>query len=178
MENHPGRHPWLQKAQEYVGVAEIKGPHHHPKILEWWKAIHADFADDETPWCAAFVGGVLEECGFNSTRSAMARSYEKFGIDLAGPAVGAIVVFHRGNPEAGTGHVGFVVGRDNDGHLMVLGGNQGDKVCIKAFDTDRVVAYRWPHIYGLTNKPDESTLEELPLAQATDKRHYLSSDES
>lgn len=178
MENHPGRHPWLQKAQEYVGVAEVKGRLHNPQILEWWKEIHAAYTDDETPWCAAFVGGVLEECGIISTRSAAARSYAEFGVELPGPAVGAIVVFTRGPVNAATGHVGFVVGRDKKKNLMVLGGNQGDQVCIKAFEQSRVVGYRWPHVYGLTATPDETTFDELPVVKPSGTLEVLSLNEA
>jgi len=59
---------------------------------------------------------------------------------LLKPCVGAIVVFSRD----GGGHVGFVVGLDKYGNLMVLGGNQGDCVRISAFSFDRVIGYRWP----------------------------------
>ena len=53
---------------------------------------------------------------------------------------GCIVVFTRD----GGGHVGFVVGQDKVGSLMVLGGNQGDAVNVKAFPRSRATAYRWP----------------------------------
>jgi hypothetical protein len=39
---------------------------------------------------------------------------------------------------------GFVTGKDQYGNVMVLGGNQGDAVNIKPFDTGRVTGYRWP----------------------------------
>ena len=54
--------------------------------------------------------------------------------------VGAIVVFQR----AGGGHVGFLVGRDERGRLMILGGNQANAVTIAPFDPERVLGYRWP----------------------------------
>lgn len=133
---------WLAKARSYLGQTEIKGRKHNPVILRWWVLIRAHFTDDETPYCAAFVGAVLEECGIRSSRSAAARSYLRWGVNIHGPAVGAIVVFKRG---AG-GHVGFVVGRDTRGNLMVLGGNQGDKVSIAPFDVNRVLGYRWPPV--------------------------------
>ena len=94
-----------------------------------------------TPWCAAFVSAVLEESGVVSARSGWARSYLKWGRALKVPTVGCIVVFERG-PNAG--HVGFVVGKDKAGNLMVLGGNQSNAVNIKPFDLKRVLGYRWP----------------------------------
>ena len=137
---------WLKVARSYLGLREYRGNRHNSKILEWWTKIRMPFTDDETPWCAGYVGGVLEECGIRSTRSAGARSYlwQNWGRRLKGPAVGAVVVFWRGKKSGSKGHVGFVVGRDRRGNLMVLGGNQGNAVTIKPFDTGRVLSYHWP----------------------------------
>lgn len=135
---------WIDHARTFVGLREYPGARHNPTILTWWKRIFADFRDDETPWCAAFVGGVLEEVGVKSTRSAAARSYLKWGRDLTRPVPGCVVVFWRGSPSGWSGHVGFVLGKDAAGNLMVLGGNQGDAVSIRPFDRERVLGYRWP----------------------------------
>ncbi len=135
---------WLDAARKYIGQSEIKGNTHNPIILRWWAAIRAPFTEDETPWCAAFVGGVLEECGIRSSRAASARSYLKWGQRLGSPAVGAVVVFWRGSPDGWSGHVGFVAGQDQAGNLMVLGGNQGDQVNVRPFPLSRVLGYRWP----------------------------------
>lgn len=132
---------WFVEARKHIGEREIPGRKHNPLILRWWIAIRAPFTDDETPWCAGFVGAMLEASGIRSTRSAWARSYLSFGNKIADPRVGCIVVFERG-PRAG--HVGFVAGRDKANNLMVLGGNQGDAVNIKAFPRSRVLGYRWP----------------------------------
>lgn len=134
---------WLILARSFLGLAEIKGTKHNPVILKWWQLIGAKLFTDEDPWCAGFVGGVLEACGIKSSKNAMARSYMKWGTVLAQPVVGCVVIFSR-PPNPASGHVGFVVGRNAKGNLMVLGGNQGDKVSIAAFDTARVVGYRWP----------------------------------
>lgn len=135
---------WIRLAKSCLGLKEIHGPQTNPLIQHWWKGIHSQFTDDETAWCAAFVGGILEDCGYVSSRSAAARSYENWGKKLPLPCVGCIVVFWRGSPDSPTGHVGFVVGKDKLGNLMVLAGNQGDEVSIKPFSLSRVVAYRWP----------------------------------
>ena len=89
----------------------------------------------------------MEEVGIRSSRSAMARSYETWGMPLEEPAVGCVVTFWRGTSRAasgGKGHVAYVVGRDQKGRLMCLGGNQGDAVNVKAFAGSRVTSYRWP----------------------------------
>ena len=143
---------WLSKARSYIGEHEIAGRKHNPLILQWWIKIRAPFTDDETPWCAAFVGGVLESIGIKSSRSAAARSYLKWGTRLAKPAVGCIAVLWRLTPSSSTGHVGFVVGKDKSNNLLILGGNQGNMVNIKHFPTRRVLSYRWP--IGLHSKID------------------------
>lgn len=132
---------WIEEAKKHIGTAEIPGEHHESKIIQWWKAIRrAGIRDDETPWCAAFVGGCLEAVGLRSSRFESAKSYLVWGFPIKHAAYGCVVVFSR----EGGGHVGFVVGKDVKGRLMVLGGNQGNKVSIAAFDPARVVGYRWP----------------------------------
>lgn len=128
-------------ARSYIGVHEIKGPKHDPNILRWWKLSHEPYTDDETPWCSGFVCGVLEESNIVSARTGWARGNLKWGLKLSGPAYGSIAVLERGPT---SGHVGFVVGRDKFGNIMLLGGNQSDAVNVKAFDPSRVLSYRWP----------------------------------
>ena len=135
---------WFRNARSYLGLREYPGKRSNSKILNWWKLIRAKYRDDETPWCAAFVGGTLEEVLIRSTRSAAARSYDKWGVKLKQPSLGCVVTFWRGSPKSWKGHVGYVVGRDQDGRLMVLGGNQGDSVSIKAFSDSRIIGFYWP----------------------------------
>lgn len=154
---------WLRKALSYLGEKEIKGPINSPVITSWWKKIRAPFNDDETPWCAAFVGGVLEDCDILSTRSAAARSYQNWGNKIDGPCVGAVVVFWRGSPSGAFGHVAFVVGKDQTGNLMVLGGNQGDEVNIKPFANERVLSYHWPRSHDI---PRNVGFQYLPVVES------------
>ncbi len=138
-----GEPVWLRRARQEIGVSEIAGKQHSKRVLSYWELCKLPFRDDETAWCAGFVGAMLEDCGIKSTRSGMARSYDKWG-QPCGAVPGAIVVFWRNSPGSGLGHVGFLTGRDQYGNLLVLGGNQGDAVNIKPFAPSRVVGYRWP----------------------------------
>lgn len=132
---------WLTEARKYIGTKEIPGVKHEPLILQWWKAIkRGGIKTDEVPWCAAFVGAMLEQSGVQSSRFESAQSYLNWGVRIAAAQVGCVVVFQR----EGGGHVGFVVGQDKYGRLLVLGGNQGNAVTVAAFSLDRVVGYRWP----------------------------------
>ena len=132
---------WLTEAEKYIGTKEIRGSRHNPQILEFWDEIGmGGINTDEVPWCASFVGAMLEECGIRSTRSGSSKSYLNWGTPIPKPILGCIVVFTR----KGGGHVGFVEGTDKNGNLYVLGGNQSDAVNVKLFKTTNVVGYRWP----------------------------------
>lgn len=135
---------WLVEARKSQGVRETPGPKHTAAILRFWVQVRSAITNDETPWCAAFVGGVLEAVGILSTRSAAARSYLKWGIGLEAAVPGCLAVFWRGSVDGGSGHVAFVVGQDVRGRLLCLGGNQGDAVSIAPFERNRVLGFRWP----------------------------------
>jgi uncharacterized protein (TIGR02594 family) len=144
--------PWLEKAKAYIGLREIVGIKHAPLIVQMWARIKmAGIKDDETPWCAAFVGSCLEEAGIQSTRTGWALDYAKWGQRLDYPMPGAIAYKKRTN-SAGKiigGHVAFVAGRDELGRIMLLGGNQGNKVGIDPFGVSGIMGYRWPNGYPL-----------------------------
>lgn len=132
---------WVAAARAAIGQREIPGPAENGWIVGLWKKIRrGGIKSEDVPWCAAFVGACLEDVGIQSTRFESAISYATWGVKLDGPVHGCIAVFTR----AGGGHVGFVVGKDAEGRVLILGGNQGNAVSIAAFPVDRVVAWRWP----------------------------------
>jgi uncharacterized protein (TIGR02594 family) len=100
--------------------------------------------NDQTPWCSSFVNWVMGQSGQQGTGSAGSQSWRNWGQDAQGPLMGSIVVFSYGK---GQGHVGFVVGTDKNGNLMVLGGNQVNQVNqvkISTFGIGNVNGYRVP----------------------------------
>jgi uncharacterized protein (TIGR02594 family) len=134
--------PWLVEARKYVGLSEIPGPQHNQVIVGWLRRLKAWWSEDETAWCGAYTAYCIDAAGFKLPQHwYRAKAWADWGIRTDEPDVGSIVVFER----KGGGHVGFVVGRDAKGRLMVLGGNQGNKVSIAPFDTDRVLCYVWPN---------------------------------
>jgi len=136
---------WLRRARQEIGVQEIPGSRHSAAVLGYWERSKLYFKSDEIPWCAGFVGAMLEDCGIRSTRSGMARSYAQgWGRKLTQAIPGAIVVFWRGSRNGSYGHVGFVTGLDQNGNVRCLGGNQSNAVNVKSFSTDRVLGYYWP----------------------------------
>jgi uncharacterized protein (TIGR02594 family) len=156
---------WLEIARQHLGTTEIPGAQHNSVILGWWRKLGIAIRDDETPYCAAYVGAVLEDAKIRSTRSAAARSYLRWGTPIDPPAIGAIVVYSRPGC-SWCGHVGFVVGADRWGNVMTLGANQHDTVSIAAFQRDRVIGFRWPteHLMEL-----DGAATILPLLASTGK---------
>ncbi len=164
---------WLIEARKLIGLKEIKGSAHEPEILALWEDAGLPFTDDETAWCAGFVGGCLKRGGEKPSGSAAARSYSKWGFDVLKQGVkqipfGAVVVYSR-DPNPAQGHVGFAVGRTPEGNILTLGGNQKDMVSIAPFAAARLVAARWP-VEG-----DLRILQTLPEAGSAEQ---LSNDES
>ena len=125
---------------------EIKGPESNPNILKVYKSVddlgidEMDIDDSEIPWCACFANYCIQYAGGRGTRSAMARSFLKWGKKLTYPEVGCIVVLERGN-NGWSGHVGFVVDWTDD-IIEVLGGNQNNDVNIKEYDRSKVLGFR------------------------------------
>ena len=144
---------WVAEARKHLGLAEVPGKRHNPVITQWLITLRAWWRDDETPWCGTFVAHCCRIAGRRLPKHwYRALAWADAGTRLPAPAYGCIAVFGR----QGGGHVGFVVGRSRDGHLMVLGGNQGNKVSIAKFAKERVVAYVWPGLDGRQTLPDQS----------------------
>lgn len=146
--------PWITNARKYIGTKEIKGQKHNPVIIALWKLAYKSkgltmpsvFNNDETAWCGGFVADVMAESDLSHhipKSFPMARSWLKAGTKLDKPAYGSVAVFWRGSPKGASGHVGFVVGRNKGGKLMILGGNQSDEVNIMPFDNARLLGCRW-----------------------------------
>ena len=140
---------WVGNARQFVGLREVKGEKHNPEIIKmlgvmgrfsnearaWWR-------DDETPWCGLFVGYVMGKSGrFVVKEWYRAKEWASpLLTKLDSPAYGAIAVLSR----HGGGHVGIVIGKDAQGNIMLLGGNQGDMVQISPFKPERIDGYYWP----------------------------------
>lgn len=144
---------WVDEARKLIGTTEIKGVKHNPLIVEMWKVgftatgqahrlTEKVWQNDETAWCGGCMAYVFAKAGLNHhipKSFPLARSWAMVGTKLTRPAYGCVVVFARN----GGGHIGLCVGKDKNGNLMILGGNQADQVNIKPFAISRVIAYRW-----------------------------------
>lgn len=143
-EDKTTREKVYQRAQSELGTWEWKGGDHNPKVVQYFADTGNSWVkDDETAWCAAFVGAMLEREGVTSTRKLNARSYLRFGkpIDLDEAKPGDIVIFSRGDPDGWQGHVAFYVSHGNT-HINVLGGNQGNQVNLRPYSRGRLLGVR------------------------------------
>lgn len=124
--------------QEY-GVKEIAGDADNPRVVQYSTDIGNTWVkDDEVAWCSEFVNWCLLKAGIPGTKSAVAKSFLKWGEELKTPEFGCLVIF--GWPD-GSGHIGFYVNETSD-IVRVLGGNQNDEVNITRYKKDRILSYR------------------------------------
>lgn len=131
---------WIAAARRDIGNPESLGPNDSPLIRRIWAAVSAVWLRGQ-PWCGGAAAYWMQQAGIAYPREFYrAKAWLGWGVELTAPVPGCVVVFER----QGGGHIGFVVGRDTAGRLMVLGGNQGDAVRISPFDAARVTGYRWP----------------------------------
>lgn len=135
----------LEAAGAYLGLEEWPGAKHNPKILDMFEIVgHGGVRDDETAWCAAFVGSVLASLGLPHTGKLNARSYMGYGkgVELQDARPGDVVVLWRGSRTSWQGHVGFLV-RFEGAKVILRGGNQTNgKVTDDDYDLDRILAIR------------------------------------
>jgi uncharacterized protein (TIGR02594 family) len=128
-------------AKTQIGVKEIVGKKHNPKILEFGTATSLKPKDDETPWCATSANWCLMKAGIKGTNSAAARSFLKWGTKIDVPFEGCLVVFWRGSKTSSKGHVAFYV-RETAKYIYCLGGNQGNEFCIAKYPKEQLLSYR------------------------------------
>lgn len=126
-------------AQKTLGL-----PEGNPVLNTYLQKANPNLDPTKTPWCAGYVGSVLNASGLKGTGSLAAKSYLNYGTPTDNPSQGDIVVLNRTDNPA-FGHVGFVQSIDRQkGVVNVLGGNQGNRVSIQSYPLDRVAGFRQP----------------------------------
>jgi uncharacterized protein (TIGR02594 family) len=139
---------WLRSLSRWatLGVLERPGPHQdHPLIVEMLLRVGQRAPHDETAWCSAAMNAAMDEAGIGGTGSARARSWEEWGQHLSRPRFGCVAVLWREQERGPYGHVACWLGEVAGGAQMVLlGGNQGDRVGVALYPRHRLLSYRWP----------------------------------
>ncbi len=142
--------PWLNIAVMELGQKEIAGSADNPRIIEYHQATASHLQDEDGKdfaWCSSFANWCMKQVNASRTNSVSSSSWRDWGQALATPRQGAITVFKRfeGGVQVG-GHVAFLI-EDRGASVLVLGGNQGDAVCLHEYDKNgdhKLLSYRWP----------------------------------
>lgn len=170
-----GRPLWLEAGLQLIGTKETPGAKDNPTIIDWAKQegglAAREYTHDSIPWCALFINHILTKADLKGTETLWALDFAgKWPCErLAGPAVGAIAPMLRN----GGGHVICVVGRDQHGNIMGLGGNQSDQVSIVPFPFSRLnKGFWWPDSVPL---PEWTGINTLPIVRSNGQ---LSSNEA
>lgn len=130
-------------AESQLGVEEIpSSSHHNPRIVAYAREIgYGGIQDDETAWCSIFANWCALKAGLPYSGKVNARSWLDVGKSVDDPEPGDIAVFWRDNPNSWKGHVALFDSL-GDGVVNVLGGNQSNRVCVKAYRADHLLGYR------------------------------------
>jgi len=117
----------------------------NPKVVEWIERFTGSKASSlTTPWCAYWLCAKLEDAGWPSTRSGLARSFLNYGTKIDHKddrkwKIGDIGIIWRGKQNDGwSGHVFFIVGWTKT-TVIGLGGNQGDAVSLQSFPRSKLL---------------------------------------
>lgn len=131
----------LYEAAKLLGIKEIVGPKHDPKIMTWAKELGLEkvYTSDEIAWCGLFIAHVCRVSGIDVVKDPLwAKNWAKWGTKQVIAMLGDVLVFTR---PGGGGHVGIYVGED-DNNYHVLGGNQGNCVSVTEIAKSRCIAIR------------------------------------
>jgi len=138
---------WMKK-EWLTGIQEIPGKENNPRIVWYHSFTTLRATDDETPWCSAVMCAAAESCGFKSTRSAAAISWETYGEDVPVYDIqeGDIMIFKRGKDlNSRARHVTFYKQSISVGSVLkyeCLGGNQGNKIGLSRYNPKDLVSVR------------------------------------
>lgn len=135
----------IEIAKKMVGLQEVRD---RRALMEYFKkwSYRGDLIADpsKTPWCAYIMNAWERNAGFKGTGSGLARSFDNYGIevDQEDAREGDIIRFRRTN-DPNLGHVAyFVKWEDDKDAVLILGGNQVDKVCYQSRTQEGIVAIR------------------------------------
>ena len=139
-------YPWMELAMQEYGIREFPGRGRNRNIASYLATVGRPRANDETPWCSAFVNWCVSEGGLRGTNRGNARSWltwEEATMSLAKPVWGCIAVLWRVRRSSWQGHVGFYVGSVGN-RVMLLGGNQGNAVSeVPSPSQGKAMSPRW-----------------------------------
>lgn len=164
--------PWMKIALEQAKLWAGKDESEINDNINYHKKVGVplpSIVGNSNPWCASFVNYCLVQAKphySKSNKPGKALSFStdiKHFIKIDTPIFGAIAVFAR----KGGGHVCFVVAlsETNNENIIVLGGNQGDKINFMERSLRGLVGFFVPKAYEKTAE-DEVKSFTLPKNSA------------
>lgn len=135
---------WMKEAKRHIGMHEIK---HNFVLKDWIKELNVTWLGTNPAWCGIYIAHCFNFVGMKYPKEFYrALEWKNAGTKLNKPCYGCLAIKYR----KGGGHVAFVVGKLNDGRLVVLGGNQSDSVCYAIYKESDFDEFRW---HGRTPNP-------------------------
>jgi uncharacterized protein (TIGR02594 family) len=132
----------LALASQYLGMNETTD---RQAIAAFLKAGGAGLDPKVEAWCAAFVNSSLQQSGIRGSGSAVANSFQNWGMGVPVNQVmpGDVVLETKGKGPGQTGgHVGLGTGKYDGKRIGMLSGNSGNKVTDKMIPADGDVMVR------------------------------------
>jgi uncharacterized protein (TIGR02594 family) len=182
-----GRAPWmkivLEEAKKYGGHHEgeepLKSRIQSTYFFKGLESLNSQSDPTHNSWCASFASWCLQTAGYPnpSTQRALefnpeykhdpAAKDKKSGMrQIKEPVFGSIIVWK--NKKIPGGHVAFYYGKEANGNIIALGGNQGQSIQFSSRNpsgdvNQSIVGYFLPENY-LENEKDIFTEHDLNLS--------------
>jgi uncharacterized protein (TIGR02594 family) len=132
--------PWITVALREYEQARLIAPNSNPRILEYLSSVPGgENLNDKVDWASAFAEWTLNQVGISGPKSLAAKAWVRWGRGVKEPQKGALAIFNFD----GTEHVGFVLADAGD-DLIVLGGNEEQKVQARRYPKSKLITYRMP----------------------------------
>jgi peptidoglycan hydrolase-like protein with peptidoglycan-binding domain len=137
----------------------------NPEFRRAMRGLLQGIDPDKQPWCAAFAGHIFRSLGVEVPSRAqqnpnLAFNYQDIGEEvynhnpttgrtyagsLDAVQTGDVIIFNKnpnrqsdGSFNYGKGHISFVVGVEEDGTILAIGGNQQDRVQTSRYTPDTI----------------------------------------
>ncbi|WP_298314587.1 TIGR02594 family protein [uncultured Aquimarina sp.] len=131
-------------SQTHIGNM-VKKYHNHCGYFDKTKT-PKKIEDQEDSWCSSFVSWCLDQTNYKGAKSAGSQSVlwqeGKLFKRIEEPEFGCIVLMTNYVKSSGrqtaNGHITFLYGKDSNGDLICLGGNQRDRIKYSRYYTDKV----------------------------------------
>ncbi len=144
----------IAQALSQYGTPSLIDGRVNPAVKQYLYESTGLWFDSHLPWCAAFIGAMLLRSGVaretlpDPDAILAAKSWKGVGVAVSDAQVGDLMIFDRDDTPGGwEGHIAIFCNygfgpKGGKRSIFVLGGNQGDKVCVAPYQESRLEAIR------------------------------------